>query len=387
MTTPDGDWPAAPYAAPYVPPPDAPQWTVGPTRVRAAAAGTFVRGLARRARTEAAVAERVHRGRAAGAQRLRQVAPRVDPARLTATAGRVGRGTAEHTGRAVRHTVTAFAEFGIGIAMFWRGLWTFVRSPRLWVYALVPAVVLYLLMLSSPALVRVVSYEGAEWLAGFADDWPDLVRWMLLLTFKWALKALLTAIVGFLVVPVTLLVGAPFYVLTVRSLERRLGEPARTPRPNWLEASAFVMSQTAIVFLVVAFGGLLMVPVLLIPGVNLLAAVAVAVVINGFVVGLLAVGLPLHHRGVCRRRSQLGYAWRRRWAVIGFGGMSVLVLSVPYAPLRWLTVPAVFVGAVLLHRRLPYVSASSGPGSTGSPDPAGAARAGVDRSRWPSRWT
>lgn len=382
--------PTAPYAAPYFPPSQPPQWTADashPTaRVRdqAAAASTFVRGLAGRVRADAAVAERLRQGRAAGVERLqrgreagtqrlrqvREAAPQVNTARLTATAGRLGRGTAEHTGRAVRHTVTAFAEFGIGIAMYWRGLWTFVRRPRLWIYALLPAAVLYLLMLGSPAIVRVVSYETAEWLAGFADDWPDLIQWVLLLTFEWALKALLTALVGVLVVPVTLLVGAPFYVLTVRSMDRRSGQPARTGRPNLLRATAFVMSQTALVFLVVAFGGLVLIPVLLIPGINVLAAVAVALVVNGFVIGLLAVGLPLHHRGLRRRRSQLRYAWRHRWAIVGFGGMSVLALSVPYAPLRWLTVPTVFVGAVLLHRRFPHEEPTGRPAGASEPPAA-----------------
>jgi uncharacterized protein involved in cysteine biosynthesis len=108
------------------------------------------------------------------------------------------------------------------------------------------------------------------------------------------------------------------------------------------------------VTLVIAFGGLILVPILLIPGINVLAAVTVSVLVNGFVIGLLAAGPPLHHRGVGERLAHLRYVWHRRWATIGFGTMSVLVLSIPFSPLRWFTIPAVFVGAVLLHRKFPH---------------------------------
>jgi hypothetical protein len=42
----------------------------------------------------------------------------------------------------------------------------------------------------------------------------------------------------------------------------------------------------------------------------------------------------------------------------------VLVLSIPFAPLRWLTVPAVFVGAVLLQRSFPAIPPVPSPPTT-----------------------
>jgi uncharacterized protein involved in cysteine biosynthesis len=302
--------------------------------------------------------ELVRRGREAGMRQVRQVRSSVgaiDTGRLAAGAGQVGRTAAAHGVRAARRTVSAVAEFGTGIGTFWRGLWTFVTRPLLWLYALLPAAILYALTLASEAAVNVATHRFAEWVASFADGWWSVLRWIVEWTVHWGVTALAYTVMGFLVIPLTLLVGAPFYVLTVRSLERRLEPVGPPPGSGWASTSVFVMSQTVLLTLVVVFGGLVVTPVLLVPGVNLLAATVVAVVLNGFVVGLIVVGLPLHHRGVTGRRDHLRYAWRNRWAVVGFGGMSVLVLGIPFAPLRWLSVPAVFVGAVLLHRRFPAV--------------------------------
>jgi CysZ protein len=368
--------PAAPYAAPYVPPtgPPAPQPTPpagGPAWPAAEQPGTtqhgaqryldqtrsLVRGVAGRVRG-ADQSEVVRRGRDAGMRQVRQVRSTVsaiDTGRLTTTAGQVGRTAAVHGARAARRTVSAITEFGTGIGTFWRGLWTFVTRPLLWLYALLPAAILYGLTIASEAGISVATRRLADWAAGLADDWWAVFRWLIEVTVHWGVSALAYAVLGFLVIPLTLLVGAPFYVLIVRSLERRLAPPGPPARVDWARASGFVMSQTILLTLVVLFGGLVITPILLIPGVNLLAATAIAVVVNGFAIGLIAVGLPLHHRGVSGRREHLRYAWRHRWAIVGFGGMSVLILSIPFAPLRWGSVPAVFVGAVLLHRSFPVV--------------------------------
>ncbi len=378
--------PAAPYsgppAAPYSAPPAAPYggghtaWPTGepppgvvpptwPTAERPGApAGTqryveqtrsLVRGVTERVRA-ADQSELLRRGREVGARQVRQVRATVgaiDTGRVTTAANQVGRTAAVHGVRAARQTVTAISAFGTGIGTFWRGLWAFITRPRLWLLALLPAAILYGLTLASDAGMRIATRRVAAWITGFADGWPSALQWAVEWTVYKGVSWLAFAVTGFLVVPLTLLVGAPFYVLIVRSLEKRLLPPAPPPAADWARASGFVMSQTVLLTLVVMFGGLLVTPVLLVPGVNLLAASLIAVVLNGFVVGLIAVGLPLHHRGVSGRREHLRYAWRNRWAVVGFGGMSVLILSIPFSPLRWLSVPAVFVGAVLLQRSFP----------------------------------
>jgi CysZ protein len=327
-----------------------------------------------RVRTDDRPREWLRRGRQAGTRQVhqvRQTISAIDTTRVAATANQVGRNAVDRGGRAAKSTAIAVGEFFTGTGMFWRGMWTFVTRPRLWLYALLPAVILYLLTLASRVGVRMGVRWLADWAAGLADGWPTALQWVVESTVRWGLTGLANAVVGFLVVPLTLLVGAPFYVLIVRSLERRLGGPDGRARSGRLRATGFVLSQTVLLTLVTLFGGLVATPILLIPGVNLVAAALIALVVNGFVIGLLAVGLPLHHRGVRSRRRHFAYAWQRRWPIIGFGAMSVLILSIPFAPLRWLTVPAVFVGAVLLQRGFPRDAAG---------DPAGYPAA---RPTWP----
>jgi CysZ protein len=348
--------PVAPPVAPFAPP-------VAP--VTAPFVGPVVPQHSVLARAQhltgqARVQARVQAGAAGSA--VRGMASRVDTARVAEVAGQVGRTTVMHTGRAARRTVTAVAEFGTGIGAFWQGLWTFVTSPVLWLYAVLPAAAVYLSTFAGRAGADAATDGVTGWAVGLAADWPGVLRWALENTVRWGLTGLAYMLIGFLVVPLTLIIGAPFLVLTVRRMERRLGEPAGHPdRPGWVRASGFVMSQTILVTLVIAFGGVVLVPILFIPGINVLVAVTVAVLVNGFVIGLLAAGPPLHHRGVGERLDHVRYVWRRRWPTIGFGTMSVLVLSIPFAPLRWFTIPAVFIGAVLLHRKFPHEPARPGP--------------------------
>jgi uncharacterized protein involved in cysteine biosynthesis len=364
-----------PSAVPHIGGPGAQRY-VGQARHGVARAGSFVRGVTDRVRTDDRPREWLRRGRQVGTRQVhqvRQTISAIDTTRVAATANQFGRVAVDRGGRAAKTTATAVGDVITGMGMFWQGLWTFVTRPRLWLYALLPAVILYMLTLASRVGVRMGVRWLADWAAGLADGWPRVLQWALESTVRWGLTGLANAVVGFLVVPLTLLVGAPFYVLIVRSLERRLGGPDGHPRSGSLRATGFVLSQTVLLTLVTLFGGLVATPILLIPGVNLVAAALIALVLNGFVIGLLAVGLPLHHRGVRSRRRHVEYAWRRCWPIIGFGAMSVLVLSIPFAPLRWLTVPAVFVGAVLLQRKFPRDAARVPAGSAPATGLQGAA--------------
>jgi uncharacterized protein involved in cysteine biosynthesis len=312
----------------------------------------------RRVRANEAEHQRIQRVREATVRHAHQAqqaaAQRVDLERAAAAAGRFSRAAATQTDRAARVAVSGIVAFGVGLGAFWRGLWAFLRSPMLWLYAALPAAIVYTLTLLSDVGVHAAIAGAVDWATGFADDWPSVIRTPMHLMVAWGLGAVASAVLGLLTVPLTLLVGAPFYVLIVRRLERRLGDDRTGTRPSWPRAVGFVLWQTILVTLIVTFGGLLLVPLLLIPGINVVAALFVTLVFNGFLVGLLAVGLPLHHRGVTGFRRHLRHAWRRRASVVAFGAMSVLVLSIPFAPLRWCSIPAVFVGAVLVHRRFPY---------------------------------
>ncbi|MBB5868459.1 uncharacterized protein involved in cysteine biosynthesis [Allocatelliglobosispora scoriae] len=91
---------------------------------------------------------------------------------------------------------------------------------------------------------------------------------------------------------------------------------------------------------------------MLIPAINVAIAPALVLLLNGFLLGLVVLAIPLHHRGVRRFRDHLRYAWRNRSFVTGYGITSILILAVPFTPLRLVTIPVVMVGAVLLYHRI-----------------------------------
>ncbi|MEU8234206.1 EI24 domain-containing protein [Actinoplanes sp. NPDC048967] len=276
-------------------------------------------------------------------------------------------------GRTVRKTASAGRDLGAGVAIFWRGTATFGRLPRLWLCALVPALIVAVILWEMRAAVADSARRIAAWATGWAEGWGLLHDALEQLVF-WAVCGLAEFLVGLVLVPLGILAGAPFCVLLVRWLERG-NPPSGLAPPGWFAAVRFCLTQAVLATLVLPVTLVILAPVLAVPIVNVVLILA----LSGFLVGLLAVGLPLHHRGTTSRRDHLRYAWQRRWPVTGFGAMCVTVLALPLPPLRWLTVPVVLVGAVLLVHRFPIGSGQAAPaaatpsglvGGTASPWPA-----------------
>ncbi|MEJ3744446.1 EI24 domain-containing protein [Actinomycetes bacterium KLBMP 9797] len=259
-------------------------------------------------------------------------------------AGQVGRAVAYRTTRPI---VNLFA----GIGCVPRGAGRFASSPSLWPYAIVPLALLALVMYGIVAAAEAGAHTLVDWLLSFADDWPGWMRTVLATPLEWSAYLAIHAAVGYLVLPLSIVLGAPCYVLLARRLERVLGAAHPDPPPLW-RACGSAVRQAVLVTVVLQLGWLLLTPVLLIPGVNVLAALIAVAAFNGFFVGLLVLAIPLRHHGIATFRGQLREVWRHRASAIGFGATSGLLLSVPVTPVRALVAPVVFTGAVLLHRRM-----------------------------------
>ncbi|MBF9135039.1 EI24 domain-containing protein [Plantactinospora sp. S1510] len=259
--------------------------------------------------------------------------------------------------RGTRPIVNFFA----GIGCFWRGLARFLTSPVLWLYALAPLVLLALAMFGIMHAMEATAEVVVHSVTSFAGGWPQWIHGILNSFLMWGARLVVHAALGYLVLPLSIVLGAPCYVLLARRLERKLdgtatgasatGASERKAPPLW-RACLVAVRQAVLVTLVLQLGWLLLAPLLLIPGVNLLAAFSAVVVFNGFLVGLLLLSIPLYHHGISTFRGQLRVVWRHRASVIGFGATSILALSLPFTPLRALVAPMVFTGAVLLHHRM-----------------------------------
>ncbi|MEN3613854.1 EI24 domain-containing protein [Plantactinospora sp. ZYX-F-223] len=277
------------------------------------------------------------------------------------TAASVATGAARTARTAAHRGTRPIVNLAAGIGYFFRGAGRFLGSPALWPYAVAPLVLLALVMLGIAHAVEAGAAAVIGWLTSFAETWPQWIHSTLGEILLWGVRIGIHFALGYLVLPLSIVLGAPCYVLLARRLERRLGpvepvvgvDPGATDRmPSLWRASGVAIRQAVLVTLVVQLGWLLLVPLLLVPGLNVFVAIGAVAVFNGFLVGLLMLAIPLHHHGASTFRGQFRTVWRHRASVIGFGATSGLLLGVPFTPLRALVAPMVFTGAVLLHRRM-----------------------------------
>lgn len=347
--------PSAPPAAPYVPPAQALD-PAGGERDR-----TQANHLAQAA-AQAGQAAQV----AAQAAQVAQVAAQAAAIRVAGAAGAASR----HTVAGAKRAASSVGRFFIGFGYFWRGVAFFVRSPRLWFWALLPVALTAVCLLAMERGVSAFIGLAVDWLLGFVASWPSALRWALKWVMKWAAQTAFHLLLTALTVPITMFFGAFFLPFMTRGVVRRTGGGDVVP-PSWWRAAGVCLRQTVIVTLVLHLGWLICLPLLLLPGFNLAVAFGVGLVFNGFLVGVLVLAVPMHHHGVLGAKQQLTFAWRHRAYVTGFGMMSLIALILPVLSLRFLvmvpipeifalpgaalylvTAPAVLVGAVLLHRRI-----------------------------------
>ncbi|MEV4517647.1 EI24 domain-containing protein, partial [Dactylosporangium sp. NPDC049525] len=286
--------------------------------------------------------------------------------RVAGAAGTASR----HTVAGAKRAASSVGRFFIGLGYFWRGAAYFVRTPRLWLWALLPVALTALCLLAVEKGVSAFIGLAVNWLMGFVASWPSVLRWALKWAMMWIAETAFHLLVTALTVPVTMFFGAFFLPFMTRSVVRRTGGTDVVP-PSWWRAAGVCLRQTVIVTLVLHLGWLICLPLLLLPGFNVAVALGVGLVFNGFLVGVLVLAVPMHHHGVHGVRQQLAFAWRHRAYVTGFGIMSLVALILPVLSLRFLvivpipevfaapgavlylvTAPAVLVGAVLLHRKI-----------------------------------
>ncbi|MFC0528405.1 EI24 domain-containing protein [Phytohabitans kaempferiae] len=307
---------------------------------------------------------------------LQPVASQVSDAtvRAAALAGAAGRQTA----RGAKRVGAGIGHFFVGVGYVFVGAGRFLGTPRLWLLVLCPlaltAAALFGLHEVTDTLVRTL----VGWMLGFTEGWPVLGSGLVEFVVSVCVTILFHAAVTALTVPLTMFFGAAFLPFLTRavlggSAPVTAGQFVAAPvkAPAWHRAAWLCLRQTVVVAVVLQAGWAVIIPLLWIPGVNLAAAVAVGLVFNGFLVGLLVLAVPMHHHGLRRLGEQFRFAWRHRAYTLGFGITSLCVLIPPVLSLRLLvlvpippvvaapgvvlylvTVPAVLTGGILLFGRI-----------------------------------
>jgi CysZ protein len=242
----------------------------------------------------------------------------------------------------------AVRQFLAGAGLLLRGFGQYVRSPRLVLLGVVPALISAVLFVAAIATLAWFADDLAALVTPFADDWPSGIRQVARLVVGLALLGLgvLLAVVTF--TAVTLVIGDPFYEMISERVEDRYGgTPGRIDVPLWRSLrrsaadSARLIGMSALVGVPLFVAGL-------IPLLGQTVVPLVGAMVGGWLLALELVGAPFHRRGL-RLADRRRVLRANRPMALGFGVAVFFCFLIPLGAV--VVMPAAVAGAALLARR------------------------------------
>jgi CysZ protein len=235
--------------------------------------------------------------------------------------------------------------FAGGVGHLARGFGMWRRRPALMLLGMVPALIVFLLLLGAFLLLLWKIDDLVDWATPFADDWAATARTVLRVGLMLAVLTAALFLSAAVFVALTLAVGDPFYERIWRATEGMLGGPVPDRSIGVLRS---VGDSAAFAGVSLACGaGVLLVGFL--PVVGPFLGVAVGLVVSGRLLASELVARPLEARGLDRaaRRELLR---RNRAGMLGFGVATQACFLIPLGAI--LVMPAAVVGATSLSRDL-----------------------------------
>jgi CysZ protein len=248
------------------------------------------------------------------------------------------------TGRRTRGP-NPITEFFRGFATLIRGFSYWRRRPRLMALGLIPAAIVFAILVVLIALLAFNLDAITTFLTAFADSWDKVWRDLLRIGFGLALILGLVVLYAFAFTALTLFVGDWFYEKIWRAVETDLGEYSRGTEPGFwrsnLDAGRLVVRAL--------FTGLLLAVLGLIPLVGAPIAAILGLFLSGRLVALELTTRPLEARGMTRleRRTALRNHSPR---VFGFGVAVHLCYLIPGGAVA--VMPAAVAGATVLAKHV-----------------------------------
>jgi len=230
-----------------------------------------------------------------------------------------------------------------GSSYLLRGFGMWRRRPGLMVLGMLPALLVFAVLVTLLVLLLLNLGDLASWLTPFADDWDDTVRGLLRLGLALVLVVAALALSAMSFTGLTLMVGEPFYHRIWRETELMLGGVvpegelglARAVR----DGAAMILIGVGTAAVVLALG--------LLPLVGAVAGAVLGFVVAGRVLAHELIARPLEARGMDRAaRTSLLRSHRPR--VLGFGFATQVFFLVPLGAIA--VMPAAVVGATMLAR-------------------------------------
>ncbi|MGX6607851.1 EI24 domain-containing protein [Micromonosporaceae bacterium Da 78-11] len=240
-------------------------------------------------------------------------------------------------------------QFLDGAVLLGRGLGLILRSPRLLLLGLLPALIAGILY--SVALFFLLDYlpELSDDVTWFADDWATAGGDLIQIIAGIALLGV-TVLLGILTfTAVTLLIGDPFYERISELTEDRFGGVRDQVEVSFLSSlRRSLVDSLRLIGLSVLIG----IPLFLlgfIPVVGQTVVPVLGATVGGWLLAVELTGVPFQRRGR-RLRDRRSTLKANRPLALGFGVAVFLCFLIPLGAI--LLMPAAIVGATLLSRKV-----------------------------------
>ena len=240
-------------------------------------------------------------------------------------------------------------QFLSGASLLGRGLGLVLRSPRLLIIGLVPALVSGILY--ATALFFLISYlpDLARAVTWFADDWAEALRSLIRVLAGVGLLgvAVLLGILTF--TAVTLLIGDPFYERISELVEDRFGGvPNEVEVGFWRSLGRSLVDSVRLIALSMLVG----IPLFALGFLPVIGQTVIPVLggaVGGWLLAVELTGVPFQRRGqrLAGRRAALA---AHRPTALGFGAAVFCCFLIPLGAI--LLMPAAVAGAALLARQV-----------------------------------
>ncbi|WP_433328637.1 EI24 domain-containing protein [Spirillospora sp. CA-294931] len=239
------------------------------------------------------------------------------------------------------------SEFFGGAGYLFRGLGWMARRPGLWLFGLIPAVIV--LMVYGSALVALAwNLDGlAGWLTPFADDWGDGPRKGLRVVTGLAIFGASAFVAVLTFTAVTLLVGDPFYERISERVEASQGgAPRKHEEPLLAEIVREIKDTVLLAVIAVSFAVVFFACGFL-PVVGQTVVPVVAACVSGYFLAGELTSVALERRNIMRK-ERFALLKRNRPLTVGFGAATFVLFLIPLGAV--LAMPGAVAGATLLVR-------------------------------------
>ncbi|WP_406313060.1 EI24 domain-containing protein [Streptosporangium sp. NBC_01639] len=240
-----------------------------------------------------------------------------------------------------------FRSFTDGMRFFFQGLGWVARTPRWWLFGLIPALIVSVLYVVALYLLGTNAGDLAEWATPFADGWGQAARNTLrtLVGLLIVGAGLVLAVVTF--TAVTLIVGDPFYEKLSEKVEESYGEvPGGHEVPLWKSIPRSVRDSLITLGYVLLFT----VPLFFLGFVPVIGQTVVPVLgalVSGFFLTVELTTLAMERRGMARK-NRFAVLRGNKAAALGFGGLLFLVFLIPLGAV--VAMPAAVAGGTIMVR-------------------------------------